>query len=237
MKFEKINEFGNANVIIQKSIPAIKLAMIRLEDIFDFYSEEPNFITIKKSNNSSNFTYEQILRIRIWRIKGESYSWCIYATDRQQFKSIIIRKVTWNMEDDKKEIKNYAKSNREKIYSAWPTITIYNNYINSSNSNEIINIINELDLLIKRGIILHDNTNSTWEWRELELRRLYDWGKIESVWCANKQNKAIEKKVKILVSKLDFMLNNKEILNNIYSMVLNYSILPEKYKNVFIDKL
>lgn len=36
--------------------------------------------------------------------------------------------------------------------------------------------------------------NPTWEGRELELARLYDWGQIESVWCANKQNKAIEKK-------------------------------------------
>lgn len=234
MNVSNPKNYGNADIITEQSKPSIKLVMLRYEDMFDFYSEEPFSIDIKTDEKSDISVYEQILRIRMWNRNNQSYSWCIYANDRHEFNSIIIRKVTWDMENDKSNIKKYTKSEKEKLLSSWATIVTLNRYLDSSDSNEIIKMIKGLDLLIENGIMLYENANPTWEWRDLELLRLYDWGQIHNTWSTHRKNEDVENNINVFTSTLENFIELTK--NNIYFMGLNYSIHPEKYKNILIDK-
>ena len=49
-----VTEKGNAISIEQNNISETKLVILRMENKFDFYSEEPVSITVKENENSTS---------------------------------------------------------------------------------------------------------------------------------------------------------------------------------------
>lgn len=228
----KPQNYGNANFIVEQKQSECKLTMLKYENTFDFYSEEPSSILIKKENNKE-WIANAILRIRIWHRKNQSYSWSVYANDRHEFNKIVIRKVVWDMDKDIENARVCANKDKKKLLILWPFITTFNKFISACEAANVIEMIKNLDSTIEKGIILYENKNPTWEWRDIEVFRLYDWGQVHAIWNTNKKNEEIEKKVKKLISILNLLIEKTH--DNIYSMSLNYSINPEKYKEVYME--
>lgn len=220
----------NGSKIIERCLPVIKLSMIRYEAIFDFYSEEPPSISVQLKNDSCKHEYEQILRIRRWNFKEKSVSWCIYAAEREKLDDIIVRKVTWNREIDLVYIKNINKDQKLHQEMDWPSIEIKHTFIPESKASNIIKMLNELDLVIQNGILLKQNMNPDWRWKDLELKRLYDWGQVHSTWSTNMKNEKVENKISKLTATLDLEVESE--YQKLQAIYLNYSILPEEFKKL-----
>lgn len=216
---------GNATVISEKVVSKTKIVMKRFENMFDYFSEEPVSIMAKEKENSAEYEYTCILRIRIWNNREQSHSWSIYSRDREELNSLIIRKVTWDLDKDMKYVKKNIKENRDVVLSAFPSIAICNKYILSSQSNQVIRRIKSLDEAIGKGFLLSDNKNPKWEWRDLEVLRLYDWGQIHITWCTEKKNEKVEEKIKKLIMELNTVIEKCD--ENITSMTINYDSIPE----------
>lgn len=73
------------------------------------------------------------------------------------------------------------------VLTSYPSIATFNKYILLPQSNSIIQMIKNLDEEVENGFILKENENPTWEWRDLELLRLYDWGQIHFTWSTEKK--------------------------------------------------
>lgn len=224
---------SNADVIIEKLVPKTKMVMIRFEAVFDYLSEEPAFISIKEKEDSMYEKYNCALRIRIWNSSKKSYSWSIYFGENQEINNLVIRKVTWDIDKDIAFAKSNIKENREMVLKTYPSISIDSEYIPHIESNRLIQMIKEFDEVIGSGFVLNDNINPTWEWRDLEIIRLYDWGKIHFIWCTNKKNDKVEEKIKELIFHIDMALNN--CTKRINLMDLEYSITPEQFKKSYIE--
>lgn len=216
---------GNATVISEKVVSKTKLVMKRFENMFDYFSEEPVSIMAKEKENSAEYEYTCILRIRIWNNREQSYSWSIYSRDREELNSLIIRKVTWDLDKDMKYVKKNIKENRDLVLSEFPSIAICNKYILSSQSNQVIRRIESLDEVIGKGFLLSNNKNPKWEWRDLEVLRLYDWGQIHITWCTEKKNEKVEEKIEKLIMELNTVIEKCD--ENITSMTINYDSIPE----------
>lgn len=218
--------YGNAEIIKEVCEPVIKLTMIRYEEIFDFLSEEPPLLSIQKEKNSEKIEYEQILRIRKWDNK-QSCSWCLYSQNREEYESLVFRKVIWDMDMDRDHIRK-NRNQKNNLLEAWPSIITKNYYMDSVNTKKVAHYISDLDLVLDNGIILAENNNPKWEWRDIELRRLYDWGQLHCTWSPNRKSHEIERKMIDLTTYLDSLTDL--LRNNIYCINLNYSLLPEIYK-------
>lgn len=213
---------SNAEILIEKLVLKTKLTMQRFENMFDFLSEEPVIMSVKEKENGTEEIYTCILRIRVWRNIKESCSWSIYSQDRQELKNIIVRKVIWDMDKDTAFAKKNVKTHREMVLTSYPSIATFNKYILLPQSNSIIQMIKNLDEEVENGFILKENENPTWEWRDLELLRLYDWGQIHFTWSTEKKNENVEKTLKQLTSMLDSIVEKYD--KKIYSLSLNYSM-------------
>jgi len=221
---------GNSGRIIEKCIPIIKLPMLRYESVFDFYSEEPPSISIQVDDKSNKAEYEQILRIRRWNTNKPSFSWTVYSAEREELNDIVVRKVIWDMDVDMKYAKEKIRNQKQDLLMNWPSITTQNNYIPSCCSENIIQMINNLDSIIKHGILLNANINPSWEWKDLELKRLYNWGQVHSTWSTNMKNVDVENRINMLITTLDSIEN--KACDEIQAIYLNYSIPPVMYKGI-----
>lgn len=229
-------DLGNAVNIIHRLATGSPLTILRYEELFDFFSEEPPSIAIRKEKNDKNKLFEGILRIRIWRPKGECISWSIYSEEREKFDSIIIRRVRWDLDKDtefakkklKEKNKDLWKKNWEEALEMWPSIDVCNMYISLQQSDDVIRLIQDFDMEIEEGFRLDNDNRQSEEWRELEIKRKFDWGQIHLIWGVEKRNDCVECKIKELVSKLDCIING--INENIFEMTLHYTMNPEDYK-------
>lgn len=235
IKNSKPQNYGNANFIVEQKQLECKLTMLKYENTFDFYSEEPSSILIKKENNNEEWIGTSILRIRIWNRKNQSCSWSVYANDRHEFNRIVIRKVVWDMDKDIENAKVYAKKDKKELLILWPFITTFNKFIFTSEAENVIEMIKNFDSTIEKGIILYENKNPTWEWRDIEVLRLYDWGQVHAIWNTNKKNEEIEEKIKKLISIFNLFI--EKTYDNVHSMSLNYSINPEEYKQIYMNSI
>lgn len=233
MMNKKPQSCGNASVITEQELSLSRFAMIRYEDIFDYYSEEPASITIKTEKEKEKEVYSPILRIRFWNQENQSYSWNVYSDDRERLKNLIIRKVVWNMDKDKEYMKEHIKKERKNIMTSWPSIVNRNKFIYFSDNRNIAQKMNDLDRAIENGFLLCENAKPSEEWRDLEILRLFDWGQIHFTWCTHKRNECVEKKIKSLIAELDTSIENYN--HKVFSMSLNYNMIPEKYKKIYID--
>lgn len=221
---------GNADEIVERHIPAIKLPMIKCEAIFDFYSEEPSSISIQLEPESFKHKYEQILRIRRWNFKGKSIAWCIYSAERENLNDIVVRNIIWNRDEDVIYAKNNNENRRQEVVNGWPSINVFQAFIPSTQAKDIIKMLDSLDSSIKKGIVLEFNMKPEWEWRDLELKRLYDWGQVHNTWSTNMKNGEVENKIDKLMHILETSMERD--YQKISTIYLNYSILPEEYQRI-----
>lgn len=229
----------NALIINNISSPVIQLSMIRYEVLFDFLSEEPNVINVKKKENDNVVCLEQIFRTRRWGNNTSSSSLSIYSSEREwesyeqkceNFEGeIVIREVNWDMKSDVAKIKSCSKMEKSKMLQAWPKVNTKNYWIRISECNEIIKSLIDFDNAIKNNVLT--NREDTFvDWKNIEIKRLFNWGCIHSIWSPQKENLEIEAKIakikkcaKDIIEKIDY---------SIYSMDLDFSIEPTSYKNI-----
>ncbi|BFL12317.1 hypothetical protein LIZ64_08850 [[Clostridium] hylemonae] len=227
MDIEPIHD-GNCDKLIERQLQITTLPMIRYESVFDFYAEEPHSITVQKESIIES--YEPIIRFRKWNVQNESFSWSIYSTNREKLDNIVIRKVVWNIKKDKEFAQRNIKERRQDVLLKWPSITTHNIFIPSRYSKEIIEKVDQLDNTIRHGILLSKNNDPNWEWRDFEIKRLYDWGQIHNTWSTNMKNQDVENNIVDLEMVLNTYITDK--CNNAEIIYLNYSILPSKYKEM-----
>ena len=121
------------------------------------------------------------------------------------------------------------EKNWEETLEMWPSIDVCNMYISLQQSDDVIRLIQDFDMEIEEGFRLDNDNRQSEEWRELEIKRKFDWGQIHLIWGVEKRNDCVECKIKELVSKLDCIING--INENIFEMTLHYTMNPEDYKN------
>jgi len=170
-------EIGNAENFNKKALSESKITMIRLEDMFNFLSEELTSITVKEKENSITREYICILRIRFWQqaiwehIK-RSCSWSIYSSNREKLDSIILHRVIWDTKKDEELVKKNVvwdlkkgeeilKKNMEEHQkmdmAMLPSIDIRDQYIVYPQSAPIIQLVHNLDTEIGNGFMLYPN--------------------------------------------------------------------------------
>ena len=223
------NGIGNVKSIKSERIKGHIFPIKRLEDLFDFFSEEPASIFVKKNENSERECFRRVLLIRVWRQKHYNFSWSIYSKERENFDSLIIRKVIWDLDKDTKLYQEIVREKQMEIPEYWPSIEIRNMYITQKQARKIVRLINKLDSEIKNGFVLRKKSNPVWEWRDLEILRSYKKGQIHFTWGSRRENTRVQNKIKKLVLELD--ISTQKMNTNIFEMVLNYSRDPEAYKN------
>ena len=221
---------GNSNIITENHSRILNLPMIKFESIFDFYSEEPPAISVQIGVNEQKIIHEQILRMRQWNVEKPCFSWTIYSPEREELRGIVIRKVEWDIGKDKELIKANIREFPQEYVEKWPDITTVNYYIELSHYKDIRNALNNLDNIIRSGIVLEKNDNPNWEWRDLEVKRLYDWGQIHNTWSTHMKNQRVENVLKTLIDILNFY--SDKIENKVQVIDLRYSVLPESYKSL-----
>lgn len=225
---------GNATNINKKSVSESRLIMYRLENIFDFLSGEPNSIIVKEREGGSSKIYKCILMVRfweqvIWDDMKRSCSWSIYSNDRHNLNNLILRRVIWDSKKDREFVKKNIIEHQEMVMEMSPSIEICNQYIACPQSDHIIQLVFDLDAEIENGFVLQENNTEMGQWRDLELLRLYDWGQVHMTWCTEKKNECVEQCIKKLVSDLNTYAKQENA--NIFSMCLNYSATPERFRN------
>jgi hypothetical protein len=210
--------------------------MLRYEEIFNYYSEEPATFKVKEEADSDASNYEEILRIRKWNSGGRSYSWSIYSNEREEFShcaTFTIRQVVWDLSCDKKDAQNRIKKFREDLLEEWPTICTKNYCIDSKYNDEIIYHIEMLDGAIRNGINISNNDMPLWDWKDLELKRLLDWGNIQCTWSNNMQSKEVEGIILHIEKKLEDIICKPH--RERYSIDMNYSILPDFFDSYMME--
>lgn len=223
------NGVGNAKTVKSKRIKGHIFPIRRLEYLFDFFAEEPASIFVKENENSERECFHRILLIRVWRQKHYNFSWSIYSKERENFDSLVIRNVVWDLDRDTKLYQESVKEKQTRTLEYWPSVEIRNVYITQKQVRKIACLINKLDSEIKNGFVLQKKSNSVWKWRDLEILRSYNNGQIHFTWGSRKENKRVQNKIKKLVLELD--ISAQKMNTNIFEMVLNYSKDPETYKN------
>lgn len=219
-------ETGNATEIKCKMTSKIGIVMLRLEDIFDRFSDEPRSIVVQKEKNGEEEGYECILQVRIWNWKKKCYSWEIYSAEREEPGDLVIRRVIWNLDEDEGELRENIRERRQDMLKMWPSIVIRNQFILADQANSVKGCLRMFDRSLEKGIIIHKNKKPAREWRDLEIRRLYDWGQIHLTWSPGKKVQHIEKKIKMLILGLDSAVEDTH--KKIYSMTFIYNGKPEE---------
>lgn len=212
-------ELGNATNIIGETVKENLSLFEKLEKEFDFLSEEPLTVSIKKEEGSKVELFTRILRIRVWCGKYKN-SWNVYSKDREIFNDLIVRRVVWDLDKDAKFLKKYCDENQKVMSERFLSVDILNIYISSFQAKNVIRLINQLDTEIGEGFILKKKHRTKEKWREVEILRLYDWGQIHCIWGSDRKHKDVCKKIKKLVLGLDKVI--KKSGESIFEMTLNY---------------
>jgi hypothetical protein len=236
---------GNARTINEVCSPILKLSMLRYEAMFDFYSEEPYSINVQLNEGEDRHRFEQILRIRKWGMHAKSYSWCIYSQEREWNKDanndidiingLIIRQVMWDMKSDIDKIKNSDQNDKQQLIDAWPSLYTKNIYIDSKETADLVRMLSEFDQIIENGFFVERNNNPDWNWKNVEIKRLFNWGQIHTTWSPSKENVEVEKKIEGLNEFFSLFIDRRT--NEIHSLDLDYSIKPEIFKDSITGKI
>ena len=229
MKVVQVKEYGNATTILQKSLFPSKLIMVRFESIFNFFATEPTVMIVQEKENGDKINYSEIFRIREWGI-DECVSWSIFSSDREKVDKIVLRKVFWNKKKDKNILKNCNKGNYESLLECWPSIKIRNIYISNMETEKLVQILENLDYKIQKGIRFKRNAKK--KYKDVELLRLFDWGQIHITWGGNKTIKGIQKQVVIIIKEIERLIKH-EGKKKAFLIDLRYNLPIDLYKKIF----
>lgn len=238
----KPREEGNAQNISKLCLPIIPLTLLRYEAIADFYSEEPRNISVKVHESDKSLLFEQIFRIRVWVPNQATESWMLYCNSRnwlneeERAEGLVIRHVIWERSRDIEKVKTTHKNNQAVLVDSWPQIQAQNIYLNFPLSNQLIKILSEGDKSLSKGIQLVKRPlkKKRPEWRNLEMRRVFDWGNIQALWDPSMENKELEKYHQILSDCLKTIINQE--VEKVYELELDFGYPPEDYKSLIYGR-
>lgn len=195
------------------------IAMYRFETIFDTLAEEPNTMTLREKASGKSVLLEDIFRLRIWRRKGITRSWSLYADDRETPKYIILRSVVWDMDKDMQDI--IAVAGREQILNSWPEVAIKNICLQAKDCRRVFSAVQRIDRHISGGITFDEAEKPSWEWRDIELMRNYDWGQVHATWNPTRRNTFVEEEIQLLSDLFSGLEQEKNNMGQ-YTLELNY---------------
>lgn len=235
-------EEGNVKFINKLCLPITPLTLLRYEAVSDFYSEEPRNIKLKKFDNDNVLIFEQVLRFRYWIPNEKTFSWIIYSNSREWINEdgatdgLILRHVIWERNVDIKKVREIKKLGKKELVNNWPQLKATNIYINSEIANKLIDILVKGDKIISQGIILkeRDSTSNRPIWRDMEYRRLFDWGNIQALWSQSMENVELEKYCFLLNQHLERYTYKK--LEEVYQMDLDFIYPPDSYKEMIFKQ-
>ena len=105
----------------------------------------------------------------------------------------------------------------------------------AKDSKKIISLINTFDKHIENGIVLTDTKTNDRDWKDIQIRRVYDWGSRRVIWGPAKENTEIQTLME------EFSISMQQIVDNIDYTVdtinLDYSIMPNVYKDSIVNGL
>lgn len=231
-------EKGNAQKINEICSSMIPLPLLRYSAIADFYTEEPKQIGIRINDSDSGCTFEQVFRFRVWIPNQITYSWLIYAKNREwlsddnELDGLLVRYVAWRRDLDLEKVKKTHKENKELFLNNWPRIETENIFIKPQMCSELIKILRKGDKILSKGItfIERKSTARKPNWRDMEVNRMFDWGTVHAVWCPFMENKEVERYIINLDKYLKKHANIE--MDNIYQMNLDFTYPPEMYKQL-----
>lgn len=231
-------EEGNAQSISESCLPITPLVLLRYEAIADFYSEEPRNISVKLHESDKSNLFEQIFRLRVWVPNQAIDSWIIYCNSRDwldpevEVKGLIIRHVIWERSEDIVRVRTTHKNNKGKLLDRWPQIKARNIYLNPQLSVQLIKILSEGDKILSKGITLAKRSlkKNRPDWRNLEIRRVFNWGNVQALWDPSMENKELETYCLVLSDHLKAISNQN--LESVYELELDFGYPPEDYKSL-----
>ncbi len=231
-----VNNYGNGN-IKEKQISPMKILMFRYESEFEYYVEEPKYISVVKKPEENSQNMELILRITLWNYQKEGVAWSIYADEREEYSKIVLRKIVWDVSESENRIKtmrdmreNY-KEYRRKLLLSSPDIATYNYYTEGIPVQRLKEELEPFDNILQNGIILSPQKNIAANWSNIDVLRKYEWGQLHYTWSPEVQCKELEDIILSLIKKLDTIM--EEINQRVESICLHYNLTPDTYKELY----
>lgn len=230
-------EKGNALIIKPVCLAIIPLCMLRYEELTDFLTQEPQIIGIKGTESDEEYKFKQVLRVRMWVPTQHTISWSIYSENREWISEegnmggCVIRYTKWDRRSDTSKYRNSNKNEQDLMLNDWPTLESKSIYLNKYQFGNIVQLLQKFDKVVLPGINLKKRKTATKpEWSDLEIMRIFEWGKIESVWNSDMMNKPIESFLEDFYKKLQYYLENE--FEPIYQMRLDYNVPLETIKSI-----
>lgn len=213
------------SVLRQGSIPRFRIIASTLvtgpEDLF-----------VVRSSMPEDFTrhFERILHIELRVTNNMHSSWSIFRQDRHWEDiredghiGLVLRHSTWNIKVDI-ESKAFAKTD------LYPDLVTFMYYINDEQENDLIPYIQELDTLISCGVCITPRPDiDDWQWNELLIARMFDWGYTELSWNYSKHNPQCEKLVFEITQLIENVIDNQRSQDiTVESINMKYDIHPQE---------
>lgn len=171
-------DIGNADNIINHVAKGSAFVIFRYEELFNFFSKEPISIAVRKTQDAKKELLECVFRVRIWKTQGECVSWGIYSAEKEHLNSFVVRKVKWDLDKDTEFAKEHMQEDWIGTFQKWPSITIYNKYIQTAQGDKLVELLNKFDCKLRDGFSLMEDKKREWKWRDLEIMRKFDWGRF-----------------------------------------------------------
>ncbi|MBO1306225.1 hypothetical protein JZO70_08645 [Enterococcus sp. 669A] len=229
MENNRVINRGNSASISEVCLPVIELTMLRYENLFYYYADEPLTVLVSQANNEKE-EFRRVFRVICQMLDGDSFAWSIYAGDLEELDHIVVRKVVWHYSMDKKNVIERARFEREKLLTQYPSIETETIYLKNNLWKEtVVAQLATLDEELTRGITLRDNDHPDYSRIHTNIGRWYDWGKIELAFSPLKVNEEIERKISSIIETIDQSIKNQTM--QVLEILLNYSIPPTVFKH------
>lgn len=221
---------ANAENVQETNSHALKLALLRYEQLFNLYAEEPYIIKVKMQKSSRYQEYEQVFRIRKWLPNVGAYAYYLYSTERECFgENFILRKVSWDRKEDENRVRQQNEFQRDELLFSWPSIIAESIFLATAEYGNILDLLSQMDEVVRNGISLKAKpTRHNFDYNNIECSRRYDWGEVKSIWNSNMENMELEELIIKFENECKAVKNNG---NQVYQMDFDYLFNPDEMKN------
>jgi len=213
---------ANADIVNDVSLPLFKIPILRIEELFTLYSEEPYNIKAKISKRSKRLDFEQVLRIRKWIPSDKSYGWYVYSEERDlKNPHLILRHVLWDKPKDKFKLKfnDLSKPENEHLNYCWPSIISKTYFLDKKNSKIISKKIKQFDSEQNKYFEISECDEKE-KYYDIEFSRRYCWGEKKLIWNSLVESKLLENYILELENLFDCI--SSEDHENIYQLDFDY---------------
>lgn len=213
------------SVLRQGSIPRFRIIASTLVT-------GPEELFVIRTSMPEDFTrhFERILHIELRVTNNMHASWSIFRQDRHwediredDHFGLVLRHSTWNIKADF-ESKAFTKTD------FYPNLTTSMYYVNDGQENNLIPHIQELDTLISCGVCITPRPDvNQWQWKEILVARMFDWGYTELSWNYSQYNLQCEKVAFKIMQLIESVIANQCSQDiTVESIHMKYDMLPQE---------